>query len=70
MNERDNELTPERPRRTYLSAQEYHSLTQRERDNLETELISEERDPEEYEREMKKLWPKKWTPRETVWRPR
>lgn len=41
-----------------LSAQEYALLTKEEKQALREVFIEDGRDPDEYERHMKKLWPK------------
>lgn len=43
----------------YLSAQEYNLMTDKERALLRETLTEDGQDPDEYERQMKKLWPKK-----------
>jgi len=43
----------------YLSAQDYDLLTNDEKKALREALKEEGKDADDYEREMKKLWPKK-----------
>ena len=51
-----------------LSAQEYNSMTADERKILREVLVEDNKDPDEEERKMKSLWPKKFTPKELHWR--
>lgn len=43
----------------FLSAQEYGLLTSDEKTAIREALVEENQDADEYERNMKKLWPKK-----------
>ena len=51
----------------YLSAQEYAHLTISEKAAMRNVLKENDIDPDEYEKGMKKLWPKVWVPKPTVW---
>ena len=52
----------------YLSAQEYELMTIAEKQSVREVLGEEKIDPDEYERQMKALWPKPFTPKPLVWR--
>ena len=52
----------------FLSAQDYNEMTNKEKEALRQILIEQGQVPEEYERNMKALWPKKWTPKSLIWR--
>ena len=67
MNERAREKAGKRIGQR-LSAQEYQGLTRPEKDDLRELLVESGRDPDDWERDMKKLWPKKFTPKELTWR--
>lgn len=54
----------------YLSAQEYAHLTIEERVVMRDVLRENGVDPDEYERGMKKLWPKVFKPKPLIWRNR
>ena len=53
-----------------LSAQEYNSLSEDEKDDLLIAATEDNQDPDEWKRKQKKLWPKKFTPKPLVWRDR
>jgi len=52
----------------YLSAQEYELMTTAEKQSIKEILISEKIDPDEHEKRMKALWPKKFEPKPLAWR--
>lgn len=52
----------------YLSAQEYKTLTDDEKDLIKEALKAEGHDADDYERNMKALWPKSFTPKPLTWR--
>jgi hypothetical protein len=52
----------------YLSAQEYALLTVQEKKDLRTVLADEGIDADEYESNMKKLWPREVTLKPLTWR--
>lgn len=54
----------------YLSAQEYDLMTTNEKALIKEVLKDEKKDPDDYERRMKKLWPKTFVPKPLVWRNR
>jgi len=54
----------------YLSAQEYGLMTIAEKQSVREVLQEEKIDPDEYERGMKKLWPKEFKPEPLAWRRR
>lgn len=54
----------------YLSAQEYAQLTSKEKILLNETLNDEKIDADDYERNMKKLWPREVTMKPLVWRKR
>ena len=53
---------------SYLSAQEYKLMTGEEKKLLREVLVEDEQDPDDYERKMQTLWPKKFEPKELKWR--
>ena len=53
--------------RRLLSAQEYAQMTTDEKDIL-NDILAEDGDFIEFEKNMKALWPKKFTPKPLVWR--
>jgi hypothetical protein len=52
----------------HLSAQEYMKLTPDEKGIVREIIQGKKIDPDEYEANMKKLWPKPFTPKPLVWR--
>ena len=52
----------------YLSAQEYATFTDDEKKALKEALKEEGKDADEYEKKMKKLWPKTFMPKPLTWR--
>jgi len=54
----------------YLSAQDYEKLTSGEKKVIKDILKEEKFDAEEYEKKMKKLWPRVFTPKPLTWRRR
>ena len=54
----------------YLSAQEYGKLTPREKKELKEVLEEDGHDADEYERHMKKLWPREVKMKPLQWRKR
>jgi len=57
--EKIKEKVIENNKAVYLSAQDYDLLTNDEKKALREALKEEGKDADDYEREMKKLWPKK-----------
>ena len=55
---------------SYLSAQEYKLMTGEEKKLLREVLVEDEQDPDDYERKMQTLWPKKFEPKPLTWRRR
>lgn len=51
-----------------LSAQEYAKLTPDEKVLVKEILTEKKLDPDEYEANMRKLWPKPFTPKPLNWR--
>ena len=51
----------------YLSAQEYGKYTSEEKQAIREIMEEENIDPDEYDRRMKKLWPKIFIPKPLVW---
>lgn len=54
----------------YLSAQDYARLSNKEKQELREILVDKKLDPDEYEKEMKKHWPKEFHPKPLTWRKR
>ena len=54
----------------YLSAQEYAQLTSKEKADIRAILTENEMDADDYEKRMKKLWPKVFKPKPLIWRNR
>jgi hypothetical protein len=54
----------------FLSAQDYARLTRKEKKAMRDALVDENFDPDEYEEDMKKLWPKEFKPKPLTWRDR
>jgi len=52
----------------FLSAQDYNEMTNKEKEALRQILIEQNQAPEEYERNMKALWPPKFEAKPLVWR--
>ncbi len=52
----------------YLSAQEYKTVTDGEKTLMKEVLKDEGKDADDYERNIKALWPKKFTPKPLTWR--
>ena len=52
----------------FLSAQDYKEMTNKEKETLKQILIEQNQAPEEYECNMKALWPKKFEAKPLVWR--
>ena len=57
--EKIKEKVIENNKAVYLSAQDYDLLTNDEKKALREALKEEGKDADDYEKEMKKLWPKK-----------
>jgi len=57
--EKIKEKVIENNKAVYLSAQDYDLLTNNEKKALREALKEEGKDADDYEKEMKKLWPKK-----------
>ena len=51
-----------------LSAQEYASMTDEDKKTLREVLVEDGKDPDNEESQMRKLWPKKFIPKELHWR--
>lgn len=54
----------------YLSAQEYEKMSGKEKQLIKEVLKEEKFDTDEYERKMKKLWPRVFKPKPLTWRKR
>lgn len=52
----------------YLSAQEYGLMTANEKQLIKDVLGEKKTDSDEYDKKMKKLWPKEVTPKPLSWR--
>lgn len=53
---------------TYLSAQEYARMSTEDKKAIREVLKDEGKDADEYEEQMRKLWPKPFTPKSLTWR--